>query len=140
MSRINRLSRPTALKIAAAITVVLRLIEILIYALPDLIRGAAPVDQVSGPGGGPPFAIVLFGFVVSIVAIVAAYGTWRGQKWGIVLLIIMTVLGMLQGMLGFLGAPQLATRLYALIGVVVELLVIALCLWRAPIGGGIGGR
>jgi len=132
MSRISRLSRPTALKIAAAIAVVMQLITIFVYTLPDLIRGAAPVDQISGPGGGPPFAIVLFGFVVSIVALVAAYGAWRGQKWGIVLLIIVTVLGTLQGMLGFLGAPQLTTRIVALVGVVLQLVIIALCLWRAP--------
>ncbi len=126
----NRLSRPTALKIAAAIILVMSLVEIFVYDLPDLFRGAAAVDQVAAANGGPPYIAVLLIFVVSIVGIVAAYGAWRGQKWGVVLVIIVAVLRELDSLAGFLFAPLLTTRILGGIGVVLCLLVIVLCLWR----------
>jgi len=126
----NRLSRPTALKIAAAIILVMSLVEIFVYDLPDLFRGAAAVDQVAAANGGPPYIAVLLIFVVSIVGIVAAYGAWRGQKWGVVLVIIVAVLRELDSLAGFLFAPLLTTRNMAGVGVVLYLLVILLCLWR----------
>ncbi|HEX9440014.1 MAG TPA: hypothetical protein VF909_10040 [Roseiflexaceae bacterium] len=126
----NRLSRPTALKIAAAIILVMSLVEIFVYDLPDLFRGAAAVDQVAAANGGPPYIAVLLIFVVSIVGIVAAYGAWRGQKWGVVLVIIVAVLRELDSLAGFLFAPLLTTRILGGVGVVLCLLVIVLCLWR----------
>ncbi len=126
----NHLTRPIALKIAAVLAVLMSFLDIFVYQLPDLIRGAAPVNQLADTNGGPPFFLVIIGFVIDIIAIIAAYGAWRGQKWGIVLLIIVAVLIALQSGLAFLGAPDLSTRMVALTGAVVEVLVIGLCLWR----------
>ncbi len=126
----NRLNRPTALKIAATITLLMSLVQIFVYELSDLIRGAAAVDQVAAANGGPPYIAVLIGFVVSIIGVVAAYGTWRAQKWGIVLAIIVSVFGELDGLGGILFAPLLTTRIMAGVGVVLYLLVVLLCLWR----------
>ncbi len=80
--------------------------------------------------GGPPYIAVLIGFVVSTIGVVAAYGTWRAQKWGIVLAIIVSVFGELDGLGGILFAPLLTTRIMAGVGVVLYLLVVLLCLWR----------
>lgn len=126
----NRLSRSTALKIAAVMALVLNLIEIVAYDLPDLFRGAAAVNQISDTTGGPPYSAVLLIFVISIVGVVATYGVWRGQKWGIVLLIIVSVLHELDSLAGFLFAPLLTTRIMGGIGLVVHLVVIVFCLWR----------
>ena len=87
----NHLSRSTALKIAAVISFLL--------AASDLFRNVQMVLQ--GPAGvsptnpSPPYPILVLGIVGTTVGVVSAYGTWKAQRWGIVLTIIVNLLGML---------------------------------------------
>lgn len=126
----SRLTRATALRIAAAITAVLSLIEIFVYQLPDLIRGQTAVDLASAQTGGPPFFLIPIQFALHAIALVAAYGAWRGQRWGVVLLIIINVLDLVPALLGSLFAPSAATRVYAVLNAILIIATIVLCLWR----------
>lgn len=126
----SRLTRSIALKIAAVITVVFSLIEIFLYQLPDLIRGQAAVDLEAAMNGGPPFFLIPIQFAVHAIALVVAYGAWRGQRWGVILLIIINVLSLIPALLGSLFAPFPATRVYAIFNAIMIIVTIVLCLWR----------
>ncbi len=126
----SRLTRPTALKIAAVITAVSSLIEIIIYQLPYLIRGQAAVDLDAAQNGGPPFFLIPIQFALHAIALVAAYGAWRAQRWAVVLLIIINVLNLIPSLLGSLFAPSSATRIYAVFTTIIIIATIVLCLWR----------
>lgn len=126
----SQLTRATALRIAAGITAVLSLIEIFVYQLPYLIRGQTAVDLDAAQTGGPPFFLIPIQFALHAIALVAAYGAWRGQRWGVVLLIVLSVLNIIPGLLGALFAPSPGTRIYAVVSVILDILIIVLCLWR----------
>ena len=126
----RRLDRSTALKLAAAITLLMSLLQIFVYQLGDLLRGADAVNAAAAANQGPPYVMVLVGFVVSILALVAAYGAWHAQRWGIVLTIVLAAYNELDGLGGMLFAPLLSTRIIAGVGVVLNIFVIVLCLWR----------
>lgn len=127
----NRLSRSTALKIAAVITLVLALLDLVIYEIPPLMLGQVAVDQIAnGDGSGPPFFMVLLQSAFDILAIVASYGAWRAQRWGVILVIVISAFSSLTGILGVLFAGDATTRIFAAVGVVLSLAAIVLCLWR----------
>lgn len=125
------MTRSTALKIAAIITLVLALADLFIYEMPALMLGQAAVDQVAnGDGSGPPFFMVLLQSAFDILAIVAAYGAWRAQRWGVILLIVISAFSVLSGSAGAIFAGDATTRIFAAVGVVLALAAIVLCLWR----------
>ena len=128
----NKLSRSTALKIAAVIVLVVALLDMIIYEIPDLMRGMAAVDQTAITDGGPPFFMVLLAFAMDVLAIVAAYGVWRAQRWGVILAIVTSAFNCISGAFGAIFAPDGSTRVMAAIGVVLSLSVIYLCLRREP--------
>ena len=121
----NRLSRPTALKIAAVLSF-LRSASDLIQVLPLLAQGATAVDQ---GGETPPYSILLVALIVGIVSIVAAFGTWKGQRWGIILTIFANVVNGLSAAPGMLFAPTPGLLIAASVTVVLGIAIIVLCLW-----------
>ncbi len=122
----KRLSRPTALKIAAVLSFLLGLYGI-VSALPYLDRGAADLSQA---GDAPPYLVILLGFALSIVRIVAAFGNWQNQRWGIVLTLLANALVALTSMPGILYAPTTYLRVSATITTLLAIVIIALCFWR----------
>ncbi len=128
----NNLTRSNALKIAAVIVLVLALLDMIVFELPDLMRGMDAVNQAANAGQGPAFFIVLLGFIFDILAIPAAYGAWRTQRWGGILVIVVSVFNIINNTLGALFAPWLAIRIVAGVLVFVYLGVIYLCLRREP--------
>ncbi len=122
----NRLSRSTALKIAALITFLVSLWTF-IGSLPIIAQGAAALDE-STPG--PPYFVVMLSFVLSTIGIVAAYGTWKQMRWGIILTIIINLLGGLSAAPGIIFRPTPELFMSAMFGVVVSIVVIVLCFWR----------
>jgi uncharacterized membrane protein (DUF2068 family) len=127
----NRLTRSNALKIAAGIVLLLALLDLFVYEIPALMLGQAAVDHVaSADGSGPPFFMVLLGSAMDVLGIVTAYGLWRGQRWGVVLAIIISAFNVLSGLAGALSAGDVGTRIFAGVGVVLSVVIIALCLWR----------
>lgn len=126
----NRLSRANALKIAAIIMVVLSLLDIIVYEIPALLQGQAAVDAAASSTGGPPFFMVIAQFTIDIVAIVAAFGAWRAQRWGVVLLVVTAILISLPALAGMLFAPDLSTKIVSGVGAILGIIVVILCLWR----------
>jgi len=128
MFRINRLSRPTALKIAAAITIISFTLGF-IAGLPALTRGPGPNGITAE---GIPFIAILLGNVPSAAGLVAAFATWRQQRWGIILLIITSVVSALIASPGILIRPSTEAFIVATIGVIESIIVVVLCLWPSP--------
>ena len=125
----NRLDRPTALRIAAAIIAFLALIELFVYDLPAYMSGAAAVEQIASTGEGPPFAVVIVQSIVALAALLGAYGSWNGRRWGVALVVVCTVLMLLASIMGALfGTPQ--TRMWAAATIVLELVILVCCFWR----------
>jgi cytochrome c biogenesis factor len=122
----SALSRTTALKIAAILSLLLGLYA-LISTLPYLMQGQAAIDQATD---GPPYFVILAAFLLSFVRIAGAFGTWRNQRWGIVLTIIANAVDALSALPGIFFAPTTALQISAIVGVVGSVLVIVLSLWR----------
>ena len=130
----NRLDRPTALKIAAAISAFLALVELFVYDLPGLMSGAAAVDQIASTGEGPPFAVVIVQTITSLAALLGAYGSWNGRRWGVALVVVCTVLMLLASIMGTLfGSPQ--TRIWGVTTIVLEFVILVCCFWRRSKAG-----
>lgn len=135
----SRLDRPTMLKLAAVGVTFLALVELFVYDLPEFARGPVAVDQIASRGDGPPYALVIIQSVVALIALAGAYGTWRGRRWAIALVVICSVLMLISSVLGALFAPLLTTRIWGIITIVLELLIISACLWRQR-GGSLSQR
>jgi len=118
----NRLSRSTALKLAAVLAIVNALITLRIFG-PLLAQGEAAAEAL-------PYGIILSGVLMSVVAIVAAYGLWQKQRWGIILTILNNALAILSAAPGLLLAPTGTLQLSALTGILISIVIILLCLWR----------
>ena len=116
------MTRSTALKTAAVLSVLVALIGIGLYDLPNLVLGARDSDG--------PFALVLGSFTSDVLALVAAYGAWRGQKWGAVLLIVVNAFWIVQAVSSLLFDSTGAELTFAAVMLVHHVVVISLCLWR----------
>lgn len=125
----HRLSRTTALKIAAVIVFALALYDMIAWQIPGLIEGAAAVNELNQAEEGASFFFVLVGFATSVIAIIAAYGAWQGQRWGSVLLILMSAWHVFTGTLAAVES-DFPTNVIATVGVLLSLAVIILALWR----------
>ncbi len=120
------LSRSTTLKIAAVISFLLGAINSL-GSLTFITQGAAAVNQSPA---GPPYFVELILFVTGIVGAVAAYGTWKQMRWGIVLTIVANLLNVLSAAPGILFAPRPWGFIASTIVVLLSIIIIVLCLWR----------
>lgn len=75
-------------RVAAGMSVLVALVGFVAYDVPTLLDGADASHD--------PYWIVLGSFASDVVALVAAYGAWRRQLWGAVLLIVVNVFWMVQ--------------------------------------------
>ena len=116
------MTRATALRIAAALSVLVAVIGITAFDLPNLVLGAADSKA--------PFALVLGSFTSDVLALVAAYGAWRGQKWGAVLLLAVNGFWLVQAIGSLLFDTTSGELVFAALMLVHHLVVITLCLWR----------
>jgi uncharacterized membrane protein (DUF2068 family) len=122
----NRLSRSTALKLAAIISLAMSIFTV-ITALPYLSQGVEAVNQAEDTA---PYFVLALGFVLSIMRIVAAYGTWHNQRWGIIITLLTTALDTLAAVPGILFAPTTFTWVGSTISTILGIVIIVLCLWR----------
>lgn len=116
------MTRSTALKVAAVLSVLVALIGITVFDLPNLRLGAQ--------GSAAPFALVLGSFTSDVLALVAAYGAWRAQKWGAVLLIAVNAFWIIQAIGSLLFDSTTGEMIFASLMLVHHVTVISLCLWR----------
>ncbi|GAA2374606.1 hypothetical protein Cme02nite_03790 [Catellatospora methionotrophica] len=123
------MTRSTALKIAATLSVVVAIIGIAMFDLPNLTLGAQHSRD--------PFAIVLGSFASDILALVAAYGAWRTQKWGAVLLVGVNMFWLVQAIGSLLLDTSLGETVFASVMLVHHLVVITLCLWRERVASAV---
>lgn len=120
------LSRSMALKIAAVLSVLMGIVSIA-TTLPLIARGVTRVAQSSD---SPPYAILMVGLLSGVISIVAAYGAWNQQRWGIILTILVNLVNGLGAVPGILFAPQPGLIITAVTTVVISILIVVLCLWR----------
>jgi hypothetical protein len=97
------MTRPRTFSIAAVLLFVLSLIAAALE-VPNLMLGTAASSQFAS-GGGPPFPLVLLNFAIAILGLVAAYGVWQMQKWGVILAIVLSALQILTALPAILFAP-----------------------------------
>ncbi len=97
-----------------------------VFSMPALLSG--PDNQ--GAVAGIPQVVILLGALTGVAGLIAAYGAWRGQKWGVWLAIILSAVNGLSALPGVLFAPTSATRISAIVGVVVSIFVIVVLLHR----------
>ena len=95
--------------------------------IPPLLDG--PENQ--GYAAGVPQAVILLAAVGGVAGLFAAYGAWKGKRWGIWLTILLSVVGALSAAPGVLFAPNNSLRASAIIGIVVSIFVIV-ALLRQP--------
>ena len=110
----------------------LALINVIVYDIPFLTQGMATLDQASNADQGPPFFMVILEFAFDVLAFVAAYGTWQAQRWGVILIILVSAFNSINVALAAIFAPWMVTRILAAVSVVLYLGVIYLCLRREP--------
>lgn len=116
------MTRSTALRLAAVLSVLVAIIGIALFDLPNLVLGARDSQD--------PFALVIGSFTSDVVALVAAYGAWRGQKWGAVLLIVVNAFWIVQAVGSLLFDSSTSELVFASVMLVHHVAVITLCLWR----------
>jgi hypothetical protein len=102
-----------------------------VTALIYLPRGAAATDRA---GDSPPYAVLLLATILGAVGMVAAYGVWRGQKWSVILTIVLRVVDGFSALPGLLS-PNTGLQILALASVSLSALVIVLLLRRDQAGG-----
>lgn len=118
----GQMTRSTALKIAAALSVLVAVLGVVLFDLPNLMLGAEDSAE--------PFLLVLGSFTSDVLALVAAYGAWRGQKWGAVLLILVNAFWLVQAVSTLLFDSATVGLVFAGVMLVHHVVVITLCLWR----------
>ena len=124
----KRFSRPTALKLAA-ILAGLNALSGFAMSIPLIPRGAAELDQTLD---SPPYFVVVASLVICTISVIAAYGTWQQQRWGVILMLLINAIGALLAAPGIFGAPTTLLSIAATAGVLSSIVVIVLCLWRDP--------
>lgn len=105
-------TRTGRLRTAAVLAVLIAIVSIGVYDLPALAKGSTNSDD--------PFALVLGSFATDVLALIAAYGAFRRQRWGVILLIVVLSFWALQAAAALvdgntvIGATTLAVNLVCL--------------------------
>lgn len=120
-------SRSTRLKIAAVLSVLVALTGLALYDLPNLPQGPAGVDD--------PYAFVVLSFASDVLAFVAAFGTWRREKWGIVLLLVVNLYWVVQSVTTLVNPTQSGDTAFALVMLAVHAVTMGCLLARAGVMG-----
>lgn len=113
---------------AAVVNLVLSLIGIA-FSLPALFLGS---DGAAEAGDQPPFGILVLVFALSMIGIVASYGIWKVERWGVVLAIVVNALNFVSGLPGAFVGPTVFLKIGSAVGCVLNVLVVWLLLRRRP--------
>lgn len=115
-------------------------LAVILFALGSLLTVIMFIPSLLNPvteGLTPriPQVIILTAVLSGAAGLIAAYGAWQRQKWGIRLTVILSALNGLSALPGVLAAPSEAARVGAVATVLLAIFVIAVMLRRpAPAG------
>ena len=121
----SNLSRANALKIAAAISFLMGLVAV-VAAILFIQNG----DVGDSAPDAPPYFVMVAALVFGILRLMGAYGTWRQQRWGILLTLFANAIDGVLAVPGILFAPTTGLQISAIITVVAAIVITGLCLWR----------
>jgi hypothetical protein len=113
--------------IIAAVLAGLLSLEGAVTSLVLVSQGAAKINHSSNQ---PPYAIVIGGVIVGLIGVVAAYGVFRTQRWGVVLTLILMVINGLFSLPGIPFGPTVFDKVSAVVTVIVAGTVIYFLLRR----------
>ena len=119
------MNQSTLYKIAVILFAVLSIFGV-VFSVPALLGG--PDNQ--GAAAGIPQVIIILGALTGVAGLIATYGAWRGQKWGVWLAIILSAVNALSALPGVLFAPSAFARITAIVGVVTSIFIIIVLLRR----------
>ena len=123
-------SRRLRWTVAAALSVVVAIVGLVVYDVPSLVQGAAASPD--------PYWLVLGSFASDVVAFVAAFGAIRGQRWGVVLLLVVNAYWFLQAVSGLLAADGAGETVFSGVMLVVHAVTVWLCLARGRVPAAAG--
>ena len=113
---------------AAVLNLALSLIGVAI-SLPALFLGS---DGAAEAGDQPPFGILVLVFALSMIGIVASYGIWKVERWGVVLAIVVNAVNFISGLPGAFVGPTLFLKVGSAVSCVLNVVVVWLLLRRRP--------
>jgi hypothetical protein len=88
-----------------------------ITALILLPQGA---DKINHSSNQPPYAVVLIEVVVGLIGVVAAYGVFRTQRWGVILTLVLMVINVLISLPGIPFGPTAVDKITSVVAVIVS--------------------
>jgi hypothetical protein len=109
------MSRSPNYTIAAVLAGLLSLANT-ITALVLLPQGS---DKINHSSNQPPYAVILVTVVVGLIGIVAAYGVFRTQRWGVILTLVLMVINVLISLPGIPFGPTVFDKVSSAVGLVV---------------------
>jgi hypothetical protein len=109
------MSRSRNYTIAAALAGVLSLGNTIV-ALALLPQGS---DKINHSSNQPPYAVLLITVVVGLVGLVAAYGVFRTQRWGVILTLVLMVINVLISLPGIPFGPTMFDKVSSVVGLLV---------------------
>lgn len=118
----GRYGRTWSWRAAAVISVVVAVSGIAFYDVPELVAGAAASRD--------PYWIVFGSFASDVAALIAAWGAWRRQVWGVVLLIVVNAFWTVQSTTTLFDPAGGADVAIALVTTALHLTVLWCCLRR----------
>lgn len=120
------MSRSRNYTIAAALAGLLSLVNTIV-ALVLLPQGSAKIDHSSNQ---PPYAVLLVEVVIGLIGMVAAYGVFRTQRWGVIVTLVLMVVNVLISVPGIPFGPTALDKVSSAAALLVSAAVIYLLLRR----------
>lgn len=116
----RRFGRTWFWRVAAVLSTLVALLGIAFYDVPSLIDGASASRD--------PYWLVLGSFASDVAALIAAFGAWRRQVWGVVLLIVVNMFWVIQAVTTLFDPIDDADVVFALVMMVVHVAALWCCL------------
>jgi len=98
-----------------------------ITALVLLPQGSAKINASSNQ---PPYFVLLIEVVLGLIGVVAAYGVFRTQRWGVISTLVLMVLNVLISLPGIPFGPTVFDKVSSAVAALVSAAVIYLLLRR----------
>ncbi len=120
------MSRSRNYTIAAVLAGLLSLANTIV-ALALLPRGA---DKINHSSNQPPYVVILIEVVIGLIGIVAAYGVFRTQRWGVIVTLVLMVVNVLISLPGIPFGPTTLDKVSSAAALLVSGAVIFFLLRR----------